>query len=104
MSGEAVLDRCDHQPQQRIADSLRAQWRMFERVTLAPAGDGSGFHATIQLSRTIVRGAIEQQGLHTTPANLARAERRRARAISECVQRFNASRPPAERISDYEVI
>lgn len=98
-----MLDRRDHERQRALADALRAQWRLFGRVMLQPARDGEGFHATIYLDATIVRGAAEQQGTNRSPALMSQADERRARAIAECVEKFNATLPPAERIRGYRV-
>jgi hypothetical protein len=73
-----------------LAESLRAEWRMFEEVSLVAAPDGTGFEAMIQLNPTLVRAAAEQQGLGLLPSNREVAEARRLRAVAECIERFNA--------------
>ena len=104
MSGQAVAspDRLDRRL--AIAEALRSRWRLFDRVVLRAAPDGAGFQATIQLDTTIVRGAAEQQGTNRSPALMSRAEERRRRAIAECIESFNAGLPPAERITEFQLV
>jgi hypothetical protein len=104
VSGTAEACRSDLDRRKWIAAALRARWRMFERVSLAPDGDGEGFRATIYLNPTIVRGAAEQQGTIGRTALSSWAAERRQRAIRECVDAFNAELEPAERIRTYEVV
>lgn len=97
------MDRHEQERQQSIADALCGQWRLFEHIALGRFVDGVGFHATIYLNETIIRGAAEQQGSNASPASLEAAEARRAKAISDCVKQFNATRTPTESIRDYIV-
>jgi hypothetical protein len=105
MSGaQAQASRSDASRARLVAEKLRAQWRIVERVTVVPAADGVGYRATIHLNQTIVRGAIEQQGAGASPEALETAAERRARAIAECVERCNADLPAHEALRDYEVL
>jgi hypothetical protein len=81
-----------------VAEMLRREWRMFERVSLTLRPDGDGYDAAIELNQTLVQAAVEQQGLGGTPATMAAAEARRSRAIAECLERVNAKLPPASQI------
>lgn len=104
MSAATAIGERNPDRERTIADALRAQWRLFERVTLNAAGGGEGFRATIHLNTTIVRGAAEQQGTSRSPDMQTAAEARRAQAIASCIERFNATLPPPERIRAFEVI
>ncbi len=104
MSGETVLEPRQLECGEAIAAALRAQWRLFDRVTVDAVAGGEGFYASIYLDQTIVRGAAEQQGTKHSPRLRSQFVERRAKAISECVERTNADLPPAKRICGYRVI
>jgi hypothetical protein len=102
--GESTLRQVDDRRHRQIADLLRLEWRMFERVSLKPCPDGHGFTATIFLDQMVVNGAAEQQGLRHSPAAMSAAESRRLNAIAECVARANARLTPADAIRDFRVV
>jgi hypothetical protein len=88
----------------RIADALRAQWRLFERVSVQPHRDGFGLEATIHLNQTLLRGAAEQQCLRPTAATAEVLAARRREAIVDCLERLNRSLAPEERIRRFDVV
>lgn len=104
MTGAQVVVERDAERERRIAEALRAEWRMFERVSVRPCADGDGFEATILLNQTLVRGAAEQQGLPRSPASVTLVEARRRRAIASCVESLNRTLPRGDSIRGFEVI
>lgn len=87
----------------RIADALRAEWRMIASVSLRPCGEGEGFEAELRLDPTVVKGALEQQGYPRTPEGLTKMERRRYAALAECVKRVNEGLPATGQIKEFTV-
>ncbi|MEZ5077254.1 MAG: hypothetical protein R2725_07420 [Solirubrobacterales bacterium] len=87
----------------RVADALRAQWRLFERVSVRRCGDGEGFVATTWLNATLVRGMAEQRCVNPSSATAAGLDARRLDAINACIERLNKTLPPEESIRGFVV-
>jgi hypothetical protein len=94
----------DAEREGQVADALRAEWRMFERVSVRPREDGYGFKATIELNQALVRGSAEQQCHRPSLETAAKLEARRRDAIAACVDRVNEKLPAAESIRDFVVL
>jgi len=86
------------------AETLRAQWRMFERVSVRRRGSGGGLEATIHLNPVLVRGAAAQRSLHPSAATAARHAAQRLDAIAACVDRANEQLPAGALIEDFVVL
>lgn len=88
----------------RIAEALRAEWRMIASVSLRPCGDGDGFEAEVCLDPVVVRAAAMEQGNPGTTDALAATEARRHAAIDGCVQRVNDRLADVDRIRAFSVV
>ncbi|HVO53234.1 MAG TPA: hypothetical protein VMT37_02365 [Solirubrobacterales bacterium] len=94
----------DERRERQISEALRAEWRLFERVSVAGCQDGNGFRVVITLNQTLLRGAAEQQCLHPSMATSELLEARRLSAITACVERVNAKLGPDHSIRDFVVL
>jgi hypothetical protein len=98
-----IVDARAEDRRRRIADALRAEWRMIATVSLSRCEGDEGFEADISLDPIVVKASLEQQGYPSTPQALARADARRFAALTACVDRLNATLEPAEKISRFQV-
>jgi hypothetical protein len=61
---------------EKIAEALRAEWRMIASVSLRPSSAGDGFEAALRLDPIVVKGSLEQQGYPRTPEAATKMHRR----------------------------
>ena len=96
--------RHEAERERQVAEALRGQWRMFERVSVRRRRDGEGFEAMIELNPTLVRGSAEQRCDRPSAATTARLEAQRLDAIVACVDRANEQLSAPDSIRDFVVL
>jgi len=104
VTGAVVERESDLAREHLIAEALRAQWRMIERVSLTSSAAGSGFEAIVHLNRPLMRAAAEQQGLDYAAMSVPDRNPRLRAAISGCVERVNARLSPGESIRGLRIV